>query len=830
MAVISKVKKSTLLFLLLCVTILVNAQKPTPAAQRLKNQHMGILKSSWDTVAFRNIGPSIMSGRVVDVAVNNADPTEFYVAYATGGLWHTTNNGQSFTPVFDSADVITIGAIAVNWKTRAIWVGTGEVNSSRSSYAGMGIYKSLDSGKTWRYLGLPESHHIGKIQLHPTDENIAWVAVLGHLYSPNKERGVYKTTDGGATWQQTLAIDENTGVVDLDINPQNPAELYAAAWQRKRSAQNFEPSGASSGLYKSMDGGNTWKKISGGSSGFPDGEHLGRIGIAVYPKNPQIVYAVLDNQKPKPDTAKRDSATLLLSELKGITKVQFTQLNTNRLDTFLKQNQLDKRYTAQWLKRQVDSGRIKPTDLYDFLFVNTGFENPPIGCELYRSDNSGDTWRKVNEQEVKIFFTYGYYFSKVYISPYNPDKVYLLGYTSQVSTDGGKTFTTMDKENVHGDHHALWVNPARDSHLIDGNDGGINITYDNGAHWFKANAPAVAQFYSVTVDNAKPYNVYGGLQDNDIWWGPSNHKENTQWQSYGNYAFKPFTGGDGMQVQVDTTDNFTAYGGFQFGNYFRFNRQQPRATSKSIFPQHKLGERPYRFNWQAPLLLSRHNPAILYFGGNKLFRSFNKGDTMLVASPDLTKGDGGGNVPYGTLTAIEESPLRFGLLYAGTDDGNVHVSKDAGYSWTNISAPKKKGFSLPQNLWVSRITASRYKDSRVYLALNGYRNDDFNPYLYVSNDYGATWTPISSNLPAEPINVLLEDLKNENIIYLGTDGGLYVSFDQGRHFNKWSAGLPRSVPVHDIAIQARENEIVLATHGRSIYIAKLDAIQKAAQQ
>jgi hypothetical protein len=386
----------------------------------------------------------------------------------------------------------------------------------------------------------------------------------------------------------------------------------------------------------------------------------------------------------------------------------------------------------------------------------------------------------------------------------------------------------MDKENVHADHHALWVNPARDSHLINGNDGGINITYDNGAHWFKANTPAVGQFYSVAVDNAKPYNVYGGLQDNGVWWGPSTYKETANWQNDGDYGFKSIMGSDGMQVQVDVRDNATTYTGFQFGEYFRLNRLHPRDSVKRITPVHSMGEKPYRYNWQTPVLLSKHHPDIVYFGGNKVFQSFNKGDTMLVLSPDLTKGDRGGNVPYGTITAIAESPLRFGLLFAGTDDGNVQVSKDAGYSWNLVSAPQKKGFSLPQNLWVSRITASQYKDSRVYLSLNGYRNDDFNPYLYLSDDYGTTWKPLGTTLPAEPINVVREDPKQENMLYVGTDGGLYVSFDKGAHFAKWTAGLPRSIPVHDIAIQVRENEIVVATHGRSLYVAKLDTVQKAA--
>ncbi|HEU4633006.1 MAG TPA: hypothetical protein VFS22_03415, partial [Flavisolibacter sp.] len=583
--------------------------KPTPGSDRLKGlQQRQLLekKSTINHVKFRNIGPSVMSGRVDDIEANPDDPTEFYVAYATGGLWHTTNNGQSFTPVFDSEDVIGIGDIAVNWKTRTIWVGTGEVNSSRSSYAGIGVYKSNDNGKSWKYLGLPESHHIGKIQLHPTDDNTAWVAVLGHLYSPNKERGVYKTTDGGATWKQTLVIDDNTGVVDLDINPLNPNEVYAAAWYRTRRAWNFEESGKTSGIYKSMDGGNTWSLVSKEGSGFPNGTQVGRIGLAVYPKNPQIVYAVVDNQQARPDTAKKDTLTYALDELKNLSIEQFAQLNESRLDTFLKRNRLYPRYSAKQIKEMVASNQLKPTSLYDYLYVNTGFEGTPIGAEVYRSDNGGQSWRKTNEKEIPIFFTYGYYFAKIYVSPYNPDKVYALGFSSQVSTDGGKTWKNMDKPNVHADHHALWINPKRDSHLINGNDGGVNITYDNGENWFKANTPPVGQFYSITVDNAKTYNIYGGLQDNGVWYLPSVNPRN----SFANSGLgladgieKNIGGGDGMQVQVDLRDNVTTYYGSQFGNYARTNRLTKEGT-KRITPRHELGEKPLRFNWQAPILLS----------------------------------------------------------------------------------------------------------------------------------------------------------------------------------------------------------------------------------
>lgn len=820
---------------LLLVTFFTNAQlKPMSADARLKSmQQRQFLKekSVLDSIKFRNIGPSIMSGRVVDVDVNPADPTEFYVAYASGGLWYTNNNGQSFTPVFDSEDVITIGDIAVNWKTKTVWVGTGEVNSSRSSYAGIGIYKSNDHGKTWQYLGLPESQHIGKILLHPTDDNIVWVAVLGHLYSPNKERGVYKTTDGGATWKQTLYVDDNTGAVDIDINPSNPNELYASSWYRTRNAWNFEESGKTSGIYKSTDGGNTWILQTKQGAGFPVGDGVGRIGIAVYPKNPQIVYAIVDNNFHKPDTAKKDTITYVLRDFQNLTKEQFLQLNPKRLDTFLKRNRLYPRFTSQMIMERVSNGTLKPTAVWDYLYdANTAlFDTPIIGAEVYRSDDGGQTWRKTNTKDLPTLYnTYGYYFGKIFVSPYNDQKLVITGYDLQMSNDGGKTFATINRENTHADHHIAWIDPQKDSHIIIGNDGGCNITYDNGQHWFKANTPSVGQFYSVFVDNAKPYNVYGGLQDNGVWYGPSTNRENYNWYDNGNYPFKMIMGGDGMQVQVDTRDNTTTYTGFQFGNYSRLNRLNPRETSKRITPQHQLGEKPFRFNWQTPVLISKHNQDIIYFGGNKLFRSFNKADTLIAISDDLTKGGKAGDVPFGTITTIAESPLRFGLLYVGTDDGNIQLSKDAGASWTLLNpAPTKKGqtSSIPQNLWVSRLIASNYKEGRMYATLSGYRNDDFNAYLYVSENYGTTWTQLGKDLPAEPLNVIKEDPKNENILYVGSDGGLYVSFDRGQSFMMWNAGLPKSIPVHDIAIQERENEIVLGTHGRSIYIAKLEDVQ-----
>ena len=820
-------------FALLLVSFFTNAQiRSTPGADRLKGlQQRQALenRSILNSIKFRNIGPSIMSGRVVDVDANPADPTEFYVAYASGGLWYTTNNGQSFSPVFDSADVITIGDVAVNWRTGTIWVGTGEVNSSRSSYAGIGIYKSKDKGKTWQYLGLPESHHIGKIQLHPSDDNTAWVAVLGHLYSPNKERGVYKTTDGGQTWRQTLFIDENTGVVDLDLNPQDPSELYAAAWYRTRSAWNFEESGKTSGIYKSRDGGNTWTLVTKPGAGFRGGEGVGRIGLAVYPNNGQNLYAIMDNNFHRPPGEKKpDSLSYALRDFEKLNREQFAQLDPRRLDTFFKRNRMYPRYNAQMVMERVANGTLQPTAVWDYLYdPNTAlFDSAIIGAEVYRSEDGGQTWQKTNTKDLSLYNTYGYYFGKIFVSPVNDRKLVITGFDIELSTDGGKTFIRMDKANTHADHHVAWIDPAKDSHIIIGNDGGCNITYDNGLHWFKANTPSVGQFYSVVADNAKPYNVYGGLQDNGVWYGPSNNNEGVGWYDSGSYPFKSIMGGDGMQVQVDTRDNTTVYTGFQFGNYFRLNRMNPR-ESKRITPQHALGEKPYRFNWQTPVLISQYNQDVIYFGGNRLFRSFSKADSLIAVSNDLTGGGRPGDVPFGTITTIAESPLRFGLLYTGTDDGYIQVSKDAGYTWTRVNENSKKSgvAGIPKDLWVSRIIASRYKESRVYAALNGYRNDDFSPYFYVSDDYGTTWAPLGKDLPAEPINVIREDPKNENILYLGTDGGLYVSFDRGQSFMMWNGGLPKSVPVHDIAIQERDNEIVLGTHGRSLYLCSLEDVQ-----
>ena len=816
---------------------------PTPGADRMRSlaQRQTLFGDSLlSTVSFRSIGPTIMSGRVVDVEANPNDPTEFYVAYATGGLWHTINNGQSFTPIMDSLDILFLGDIAINWNTnpRIIWAGTGEANSSRSSYAGTGMYRSNDNGKTWQYLGLSESHHIGDIKLHPTDPNTAWVAVLGHLYTDNVERGVYKTTDGGTTWKQTLFVNAQTGCVDLALDPANPNQLLAAMWQKNRKAWKFEESGPSSGIYKSTDGGNSWQKTSGEGSGFPQGNKIGRIGLCYFPGNPQIVYAIVDNNTPLPAKKSATDSSYTKEDLRNLTTAQFAALDNNKLESFLRKNRFPRQYSVTQIKEKVAAGALAPSVLWDWLDSDDGFQNSGIaGCEVYRSDDGGRNWKKIHEKPIGIFNTYGYYFAKIYTSYQNPEKVFILGFSSQVSSDGGKTFTNMDKGNVHADHHALWVNPKRDSHIINGNDGGVNISYDDGKNWFKANTPAVGQFYAITTDDAKPFNVYGGLQDNGSWWGPSNHKEDLGWIDNGQYASTVINGGDGMQAQVDRRDNNTIYSGWQFGAYARYQKDKP-GVSKSIRPQHLLGEKPLRFNWQTPILLSRHNQDIFYYGANRLYRSLNKGDSLVSLTPDMTKGAVAGNVPYGTITSVDESPLRFGTLYVGTDDGNLHRSDDGGYTWTALhrsaTADKSKSAKTTappagldtKQLWVSRIIASQHSENRVYVTLNGYRSDNFEPFVFVSEDKGATWQSIAGNLLLEPVNVIREDPKNPDLLYVGTDGGLYVSFDRGKTYKAWQTGMPRSVPVHDLAIQQRDNELVVGTHGRSLYVGKLDKLQK----
>ncbi|HEX9825413.1 MAG TPA: glycosyl hydrolase, partial [Flavobacteriaceae bacterium] len=770
-------------------------------------------------VPFENIGPSIMSGRVTDIEANPDNSIEFYVAYASGGVWHTVNNGTTFTPILDSSNTQNVGDIAVDWKSKTIWVGTGENNASRSSYAGIGLLKSTDNGKTWTNLGLADSHHIGKILIDPNDPDQVVVGVTGHLYSSNKERGVYKTSDGGKTWKQTLFVDEMSGIIDVQYSPNNFNVMFASSWSKDRKAWNFDGNGTHSGIYKSIDAGSTWTKVSTEKSGFPKGSGVGRIGLAVYDDN--TVYAIHDNQFRRPDEPKKEGSDILTKEdFKTMSTDTFLKLDDKKLNDFLKTNDFQEKYHAENVKQMVRSGTVKPIDLANYLEDANSmlFDTPVIGAEVYKSIDGGVTWKKTHSEYLEdIYYSYGYYFGHIYVSPADENHIYVYGVPILKSKDGGKTFASMDAENVHADHHALWINPKNPNHLINGNDGGVNITYDDGENWTKNNAPSVGQFYAIAFDHEKPYNVYGGLQDNGVWKGPNNARENKRWEASGQYPWESIMGGDGMQVQVDSRNSNIVYTGFQFGNYFRLNTETDEQTY--IQPKHELGENPYRFNWQTPILLSSHNQDILYLGGNKLMRSMNQGTDWTAISGDLTKGGKKGNVAYGTLTTISESPSQFGLIYTGSDDGLIYVTKDAGGNWQNISS------SLPKDLWVSRVVASQHKKERVYATLNGYRWDDFSVYAYMSNDYGKTWKNISSNIPASPVNVLREDPENENILYLGTDNGAYVSFNQGQSWEVFSKGFP-AVAIHDMAIQPEAKHLLLGTHGRSIYKADIAPLQK----
>lgn len=818
-------KSISILFIFLSFS--AYSQQPATSSktliEALKQQQILTKNSIVKNIPFQNIGPTIMSGRVVDLDVNPDNPTEFYVAYASGGLWLTKNNGTTFKPVMDNAPTQNIGDIAVDWKTNTIWVGTGENNSSRSSYSGIGILKSADGGLSWLNVGLHDSHHIGRILVNPDNSDEVLVAVIGHLYSSNEERGIFKTIDGGQSWTKILYINENTGIIDLVSSPKDFNVLYAAAWERDRKAWNFNGSGKNSGIYKSTDRGNSWVKITN-KNGFPSGEGVGRIGLAV--NSNDEVYAILDNQFRRKKEAEKESVVLSKDDFKNMSAEKFLTLEDEQLNNFLKENRFEEKYSAETLKKMVEEGSIKPFDITITSYMGDAnrllFDTPVIGAELYKSIDGGISWNKTHDDFLDgLVNSYGYYFGVIKTDPDQPEKVYIAGVPILRSDDGGKTFKSIMGQNVHADHHAIWINPKNKNHLIIGNDGGVNISYDDGDNWIKCNTPSVGQFYSVNVDYQKPYNVYGGLQDNGVWVGPNNYKSSVGWHEEGNYPYQRLLGGDGMQVEIDNRNPDIIYTGYQFGYYYRLDRSSGKRVN--IQPKFEIGEEPYRFNWQTPIELSIHNQDILYIGAHKLMRSMNQGDDWEIISDDLTKGPKAGNVPYGTLTTISESPFQFGMIYTGSDDGLVHLTKNSGGNWNLISK------SLPQDLWVSRVMASGHKKERVYVALNGYRWDDFKSYVYVSENYGNTWQSISSNIPDSPVNVIKEDPENENLLYVGTDNGVYVSFNRGKSWEVFSKGLP-TVAIHDLVVQNEAKDLVLGTHGRSIYKANIGPLQLMSEE
>jgi photosystem II stability/assembly factor-like uncharacterized protein len=777
---------------------------------------------------WRCAGPEFQGGRISSIAVHPVNPYIIYVSAGSGNLWKTVNNGTTWEPIFDSQSTFAIGDIAVSPSNPdIIWVGTGEDLMARSSYAGTGVFKSTDAGKTWQNMGLHDSHHIGRIAVDPHNPDVVYVAAIGHQYTFNEQRGLFKTADGGKTWKKVLYTGEKIGVVEVVLDPSDSTIVYAATWERDRKAWNIVKSGPGSGIYKSSDAGLTWKKL---TPGFPDGKYVGRIGLAIAASNPNVIYALLDNQEPKPEPGKKEKSEKKKKTRKGLTIIavkkmsseEFLAIAEKDLEDFLRDNRVPGRYTAKAIKKMVKTGELTPQKLAQYLldaYADRKLRRTDVkGGEVYRSDDKGETWQKTNQTYFDTFFrSYGYSFCDIRVSPDDENNIYILGIRMLASKDGGKTFWHIGgKKNVHVDHHALWIDPQNPDHIINGNDGGLNFSYDRGKTWEKIDNLPIAEFYAISVDMAVPYNIYGGTQDNGSLFGPSDHIPEhgvpDPWKHLG--------GGDGFFVFVDPGDPNTVYFEYQFGILLR--KDLASGAVKLIMPRTKIGEPALRFNFMTPFIISMHNRLTLYAGAQKLFKSLDRGDTWHCISPDLTTNPGPakqGNVTYGTITTISQSPFQPGLLYVGTDDGNIHLSRNDGVQWEKLDE------GLPER-WVSRVLASRYDRALVYASFTGYRHrqDDFNCYLYKSTDYGKTWVSISANLPDESVNVVREDPKNENILYVGTDLGIYVSLDKGKTWNSLCNNLP-TTPVHDLAVHPRDKELVIGTHGRGAFILDAAPIQ-----
>ena len=713
---------------------------------------------------YRAIGPTRQSGRFVDFAVPVQQPYTFYAATASGGLWKTTNNGITFEPIFDFEKVFSIGDIAVAPSNpNIIWVGTGEANNSRSAYWGDGVYKSTDAGKTWKNMGLEESHHIGRIIVHPKNPDIVYIAALGHLYSENPERGLFKSTNGGKSWKNILAVKadgKDIGVVDLAMDPTNPDVLYACTYDKERRPWTFNLGGPGSAIYKTTNAGKNWTKLSGG---LPGGM-LGRIGIDIYRKNPNILYACIENAN-KPGMSDEDR----LKEL----------------------------------RESKSSGGM-------------------IDGEVYRSDDAGKTWRKVSPDDQSIGGAPGYYYGQIRIDPNDDKVVYVLSASSMGTRDGGKTWNRR-VFGFGGDDHALWIDPKDSNHILLGYDHGLGISYDGGQNWYHPDFLPLAQFYAVGVDMSYPYRVAGGLQDNGSHMGPSTKRGGgpillEDWQSVG--------GGDGMYNVFDWRTNRYLYNESQFGPLQRTDLKTGE-TERIAYSRQKP---QLRWNWNSPILVSPHDSDTIYHCGNIVVMSPNRGESWEETSPDLTTNDpaklttgkgGDGNIQYCTIVTIDESPLLEGLLWVGTDDGNVWVRKAGSKDWTKVNDNIKGN----PGYWVSRVAASHHDPGTAYVSFTGYRRDDFRPFLYKTIDYGETWTSIASNLPDGPINVIKEDHKNPNLLFAGTEFGVYVSLNGGKSWTKMKTDMPTQ-PVQDLVIHPRENDLVAATHGRGIFITDISPLQE----
>jgi photosystem II stability/assembly factor-like uncharacterized protein len=755
------------------------------------------LDDTWlEAFRWRSIGPANMSGRITDVEGIPSPSKTFYIAAASGGIWKSTNNGTTFRPLFQNERVVSLGDIAIaRSDTMQIWAGTGEEDSRNSISPGGGIYKSMDGGLTWELKGLEGTEHIGRIVVHPHNPDVVWVAALGALWRTNPERGLYKTTDGGDTWELVNFVSDRAGFADVAIHPTNPNVLFASSWERIRGPYYLHSGGPGSALWKSTDGGDTWARVEGG--GLPATE-LGRIGIAFAPSYAQVMYLMVE---------------------------------------------------------------AEPVETED------GEEETASG--LYRSTDGGETWEHTNTFNSRPF-----YYSELAVDPMDPDRVYFS--SLRWSPDGGRTAGAMAQE-VHVDFHGLWIDPNDPDRIILGNDGGIAISFDRGGNYIFPNTYAAGQFYAVSHDMAVPYNVCGGLQDNYSWCGPSRKASG----SITNHDWFRVSGGDGFVTQQDPRDPNIVYSESQGGNMGRSNlatgerdsfgrpdwrdsyrvfqdsiamlwpdstqpmpsqhamriaELQTRATEDSLSLQ-------LRYNWNTPYLLSPHNPDVVYAGSNRVLKSTNRGDDLVPISPDLSRQDAeqiristqttGGITPdvtgaetFATIVSLAESFVRPGLLWAGTDDGNVWMSPDDGATWTDLT----RGFDglVPDGTYVSRIEPSHHDADRVYITFDNHRRGDFMPYVMVSDDGGDRFRSITSDLPTgkpDFTHVIREDPENENLLFVGTDVGLYVSLDRGGSWQRFMTGLP-TVPVHDLQIHPRDGDLIAGTHGRSIWITHIRPLQQ----
>jgi photosystem II stability/assembly factor-like uncharacterized protein len=850
-------------------------QNQTPAAAQAPSPSPTPTPVNWSTdpilkrFVFRSIGPASMGGRIDDFAVPDQNPYVIYVGFATNGVWKSTNNGTTFTPIFDTYGTHSVGDIAIAPSDpNIVWVGTGEANNRQSSSYGDGIYKSVDAGKTFTKMGLEDSQTIARIVVDPKDPNIVYVAVLGHLFGPNKERGVYKTADGGKTWANVKFIDEDTGFTDLAMDASDSKILYAASYQRRRTSFGFNGGGPNSGIWKTVDAGKTWKKLEG--AGLPEGI-LGRIGLDVSRSNPNILYAQIE-----------------VGASAG-TGGEENTFGGQVAPSPSPSPSASPSPTAAPAASPAASPAPKPPD--------------PKRAGVWRSDDKGKTWRVVSNENNRPM-----YYSQIRVDPKNPEIVYVGGLNFSKSTDGGKTFRSLQQGIAHSDNHAIWINPANGDNLLVGNDGGMNVSYDQGATWEFVNTIPAAQFYAIGVDMRKPYYVYGGLQDNGSWGGPSqtrgnNGITNADWYRVG--------GGDGFFTQIDPTDYNIVYAESQGGAVQRLDMRTGRSVSirprgvprtrgtgqgggrqgggpgggaapagspspspeasptpdtlatfaaaqglggggfgganlqSNVVPTPPANE-SYRFYWSTPIHLSPHNPRVIYVGGNRLFRSLDRGDTW-TATPDLTKSIDRNTLPimgvpgkdpmaskhdgysgYGYVVTVAESPKVPGILWIGTDDGNIQVSRDGGATWTNVS---KNVPGIGETYHISRVEPSRYDAGTCYLAVDGHRLDDLKPYLFMTKDYGATWTSIVNNLPKwGTANVIKEDPKNQNLLYAGTEFGLFVSLNGGKEWKPFMSGMP-TIRIDDILVHPRDNDLIIGTHGRGIYILDdISALQQLSQK